>query len=512
MSIFDLNDARSRRWLALGLFIVTVLTRIPFTSQYLYHWDSVNMAFGMIHFNPVDGAPHFPGYFFYIVLGDIFNVLFGNANTTLVILSIVGTGAAVVALFYLGIEMFDATVGLIAAVLLMTSPLVWFYSEIALPHTLDMLCVIVAALLLYRIMKGETRLVWLAAVFFGVLCGFRYVSLVYLVPLIVFAGYQVGIKRIIGFGLIVAAIGVVWVIPTLNAAGGLATYMSASREFSNAFFTTTSVISGGGVFALKRNLVEKLIPYTAYAWGLAALPALYVLTQIPQWRTWIRSRKFWFMVLWVAPSIGFYVLIHMGQQGYVFSFLPACMLISAKGLTELFKSRPAVLKASAAALAVVGAVIFIVAPVYPLGENGPKLLTYATLREHDKLLGDQITAIRENFQPDDTLLVAANWRHIQYYMPEYQFARFDIGAKYEVAEGEATGADYVNEPVTAEAVGLQGGEDWQVVMVDEELKSFTTDELDAVTLPDGFEMSYLKADPEEVYWTDGQTFGVREAG
>ncbi len=511
MNITALNDTRNAKWVALALFVITVFTRIPFHSNYLYHWDSVNMAFGMEHFNPADGAPHFPGYFAYIVVADILNPLFGNANTTLVIISIISSGIAVAALFYLGREIFNPTIGLIAAVLLMTSPLVWFYGEIALPHTPDMMCVIIAAYLLYKIMNGETRLVWITAIFLGIVGGFRYVTLGFMIPLAVFAGYRIGIKRIIGVGIIMAVLTILWVIPTLNATGGLENYMVASKAFSADFFDTTSLLAGAGLFGLKRNLVEKLLPYTAYAWGLAALPALYFLIYIPRFRSWLKNRAVWFFILWAAPPIGFYVIIHMGQQGYVFTFLPACMLLSAKGLYELLKSRPAMMQAAAAGLALVAAAIFILAPIYPLGENGPKLLNYKTLQESDQMWSDKIALVESQFSPENTLLVAENWRHVQYYLRDYHLARFSVGGKYEASEGQVLGADHVNQPVSAEQLGLTPGQDWKVVVLDDDLSALASDpaSLQQTTLPDGYSLSYMTLTPEQAYWTDGQKFGVQ---
>lgn len=509
-----LSDTRNSKWLALALFVLTVITRIPFASQYLYHWDSVNMAFGMQHFNPADGAPHFPGYIAYIAIADLLNAVIGNPHASLVIISILSTGLAVVSLFYLGRAMFNPTIGMIAAVLLMTSPLVWFYSEIALPHTMDLFAVTLSALLLYKIMQGDLTLLWPTAIFLAFVGGFRYVTLVFLIPLIVFSGYRIGLKRIVGVGVVVALLTVIWVIPTLNATGGLQNYLTASRAFSAAFFTSTSLLSGGGAFALKRNVIEKLIPYTAYAWGLAALPVLYFVPQIPgRWRQWVRDRRVWFLLLWMLPSIGFYVVIHMGQQGYVFNFLPVCMLVSAKGLYGLFEQRPALLRGSAAALALVGAAIFIVSPIYPLGDNGPKLLTYNTIRQSDQHWDNAIMAVRNNFKPEDTLLVAAQWRHVQYYLPEYKLARITVGAKYEVTEGTVTDADYVNQDASAQTLGLTSGKDWKIVVMDDALNEFVdpTNTTEKITLADGFTLLYLAVSPAQAYWTDGQTFGVRAA-
>lgn len=500
------------RWIALGLFILTILTRIPFQSQYLYHWDSVNMAFGIIDFDVLNGAPQFPGYIVYIVLAQVLNSITNDHQMTMVIISIVTSGLAVVAMFYLGRDMFSPITGLIAALFIMTSPLIWFYGEIALPHAMDLFCIIFSAWLLYRIMEGEHRWSWLilTAVFLALVGGFRQQDLLFLGPLILFAIYRIGVVRFIAFGVTGVIVTLAWFIPLMQLSGGFQTYMENSSNFTAYFWDTTSLLRGAGMTGLRRNLISKLIPYTLYAWGLAALPALYWVFQIPQhWREWLKNRKFWFLTLWVTPTLAFYIIIHMGQQGLVFVFLPAFMLLSAEGLYRLLQFRPAALRVATAVIALVGAAIFIIGPTYPFGTNGPKLLTYATLRENDQLLANEITIVRENFAPENTLLLASSWRFIQYYLPEYQLSRFTVGSKWEVEAGEVTALDFVGEPQTAEQLGLETGQDWQVVIIDADLRDLSSAPLETVNLSNGFEMAYLSIKTDEAFVATETTLGIQ---
>jgi hypothetical protein len=507
----NLNDRRTAQWVALALFAITILTRLPFQSQYLYHWDSVNMAFGMQEYNVVEEAPQYPGYIVYIVLAQALNLLFNDAQRTMVIISMVSSGIAVAALFYLGREMFNATTGLIAALFLLVSPLFWFYGEIALPHTLDMAAVIVSVWLLYKIMIGQVQWIWVTVVLLALVGGFRQQTLMFLAPVALLSVYRIGVRRLVLATALGAVITLMWFIPLMALSGGFQSYMAGSSAYSARFFTTTSIFDGAGLFGLRRNIINKLIPYTLYGWSLAALPAvIFILWRLPRrWRAWLTSRKVWFLILWVTPSLLFYALIHMGQQGLTFVFLPALILVSAYGLYRIFESRPVLLQASTAAVVAVGAVVFVLLPSYPLGANSFKLLTYETIRTSDQLIGDKIAAVRENFTPEDTLLVAGNWRHIQYYLPEYKFVRFSLGSKFEVDEGAPTGADFVNQPITAADLGLAEGADWRVVLVDPELADFANAPLQTVQVEDGFQVGYLTLKPDEAYWTDGVSLGIQ---
>ena len=61
----------------------------------------------------------------------------GDAQSALVGIAIVGSGLAAGMLYLLAAAMFDRRVGLVAALGLASSPLFWFYGEIALPHAFD---------------------------------------------------------------------------------------------------------------------------------------------------------------------------------------------------------------------------------------------------------------------------------------------------------------------------------------------------------------------------------------
>jgi 4-amino-4-deoxy-L-arabinose transferase-like glycosyltransferase len=540
-SAFDITHPRSTRWIAPALFMVTILSRLPFQSQYLYHWDSVNMAFGVLQFDVANGAPQYPGYIVYIAIAQLANLFFDDPQRTMVFISLLSSGLGVVTLFYLGREMFNPVTGLIAALFLVASPLFWFYGEIALPHTFALFLITLCAGLLYKILIGQTRWLWWTIALVALMGGFRLQDLFFLSPLILVSCYRLGLWRILAALLLGGLVTVVWFIPLLAYSGGFRAYLDGSAAYTASFFTTTSIFSGAGEFGLRRNILNKLIPYTLYGWSLAVLPALYwlwllsrrispplyrragltfSLTKLaarrmerglggahPHLGRWLTKRKFWFLLLWITPAVVFYAIVHMGQQGLVFVFLPALFLISAHGLYRLLARYPSVLWAVTTIILIVGAVIFIFVPAYPLGQERIKLLTYDTLRQHDQLIANQMNAVREYFKPGDTVLLAASWRFWQYYLPEYNMVRFNIGAKFEVEAGQATGGDFVNQPVSAAELGLPAAQSWRIALMDEDMLEFAASPLEQVALLNGFSLRYLPMQPDALYITDGKTFG-----
>jgi len=69
--------------IALCLLLITILSRIPFRSQVLYHWGSVNFAFAMQRFDVAAEQPQPPGYIAYVWLCRLVDLLFHDLQVTM---------------------------------------------------------------------------------------------------------------------------------------------------------------------------------------------------------------------------------------------------------------------------------------------------------------------------------------------------------------------------------------------------------------------------------------------
>ncbi len=475
----------------------TLLTRLPFQSQYLYHWDSVNFAFGIQQFDVLNGAPQFPGYILYVALGQILNHFTINPTVSLNLISLMSSGIAVVMVYRLGTQMFSPKTGAIASLLLMSSPLVWFYGTVSLPHTLDLALMLVAVSLLFEISEGRTRWLWWTVVFLGLVGGFRQQTLLFLLPLLLYSTRRAGWRQwllMLGLG---TAVSLTWLFPLLAYSGGLRAYLEGSSAYSQAFFSTTSIFTGAGWEGLRQNILQKLLPYTLYGLSGALLLLAMIVLRWKQTRRLI-GVNFQFLLAWVVPALSFYAFIHMGQQGLIFLFLPALMLVSAVGCAAVIKQSAVIV----AALVVMNAAIFLFLPEYPAGESRLRLLNAATIHNSDRYWSERIQAIRESFGPQNTLLVSSNWRHVQYYLPEYPLARFRLGDRSTID------MDYQGKPVGMVDLGMDNADSWTLVLVDPELVEKIDHRLEFITLDAQNSLAYIRLKSNEFYFTDEQSIAV----
>ncbi|MHB1131367.1 MAG: glycosyltransferase family 39 protein [Chloroflexota bacterium] len=411
------------------VFLVGVLSRLPFRSQVLYHWDSVNFALATVQFDVTQGQPHAPGYILYVALGWLGNLVTHDPQSTFVYLSALCSGLSVAALFLFGTEMFDRRTGLVAALLLLSSPLFWFYGEIALPHTLDAFFVIVLAHILYRAWQKSPRYLYVAAVVLAIAAGFRPQTAIFLAPLCLLAASRARPATNLLAGGIAASLSALWLVPLLLLTGGLAHYLEMTSAYSRAFGYWAPVIDllRGDPGAL---LVAgaKIVSYTLYGLGLAALP--FIAYAVKDWRSLIDlpgSPRGLFFATWLLPALLFYLFVHMGQQGLVFVYLPALMLLSAAAATRLWAGRRAgrfpVLALVVALVVALNSAIFLAAPEQLHWPVVQKLLTWDTIKNRDDHYQSLVAAIRGRLAPRETVLASANWRHVSYYLPEYRVFR-----------------------------------------------------------------------------------------
>lgn len=507
--------ARSWSWADVSaagvLFLSVLVSRIVFITHYLYHWDSVNFAFSLVKFNLAQDQPQPPGYIIYVWLVQLVNGVMHNPALSMDLISVLASSLAVVALYFLGKAMFGSLTGWIAAIFLAVSPLFWLYGEIALPHTLDALFIILAAWLLYRVMQGETRYLIPAMVVLAVAGGIRQQTLIFLGPVSLFSLRKVGWKK---FALALLAGGVLslaWFIPLVALSGGLASYIHIVNSFSNSYQSFTSVTLGAGIQGLRHNLA-KLIPYTLYGMFLAAVP--YVLLVQRRFRQALANEgweKWLFLALWALPAIGFYIFIHMGQQGLVFVFLPALILFGAYGLKYLIENNRRYVWA-VPVVAALSMAFFIFTPEYPLGSASQRLLTRQTLANSDAYFQGRLAAIQNRFDPATTLILAANWHHVQYYLPQYRVLKFHVSDTGNADDMVRMTVTTDNLQATPEQLGLKGAALQKVTLVlfDPILSAnnTTSEAPQIVQIPGTTPLAYYELNPNDVILINNAAFGV----
>ena len=427
----------SRRQIAFSFFLLGILTRLPFRSQILNHWDSVNFALALRHFDITLHQPHPPGTFMlYLGLGKIFTLFTPDENAALVWLSVLLSGLGVMGMYLLGEALFDRRVGVLSAALSLTSPLVWFHGEVALSYILEYAWVPLVIYAIYRMKSRSPAWMLTASLLLGLSGGVRPNTPIFLFPLWAWAVWRnrYSWKQFFLLGVLPGAVGaLLWFIPMVMLTGGLEKYL-AVMQWWQAQHTAES----GTLWAIFEQIFRigtylfyaLLLGLAVLAWGVWAyvrrLPALLRAS----WQAQI-------MALWILPGLLYLMFIHIRQPGHTFTILPGVMLLTALILADKWqKGNQKRWLIGYGLLLTANVAFFLFAPPYLFGIQRMLFNTPSVnaIRQYDNYVIPRLEAIRENFDPQDTTILAngRNFRLQAYYLPDFQTpdlsARFDVGA------------------------------------------------------------------------------------
>ena len=313
------------------LFFVTVISRVPFTSKYLYHMDSVQYALALENYNITVHQPHPPGYFLYVMLGRLLNLFIQNANITFIVVSIFFSGLTVVAVYYLGKEIFNKKAGVIAAAIAMTSPNLWFHGEVALTNVAEAFFSTLVAFLCWKIYKGRHNYIWLSVIALALGGGIRQNTIIFLFPLWLFSVKGVPVRKTVTSLFLLLICCLLWFVPMMYMTGGWHAYREAFRELWLFNTGNVSVFEKG--WSTFRIFSSCLARFTVYGVGggiFALILAAYTLIRKKRIKSLDRGKAAFFS-LWILPSFFFFLLIfvHPSNPGYVLIFMPALFILTA---------------------------------------------------------------------------------------------------------------------------------------------------------------------------------------
>jgi hypothetical protein len=417
------NDKRAVK--ALLLFAVTVVTRLPFTSRFLYNWDSVQYALGTESYNITYHQPHPPGYLLYVAAGKALNLLTDNPNQSFILLSILASGLAVSSLYLFGARAMGDGDGAYAALLLLFNPVFWFYGEITSTYALECLMAILIGWTCFRVRDGEDRLAPWVGVLLGIAGGIRQGTVILLLPLVVFSLRRASARYLLASAAAFVSVALAWLLPMLHLAGGLGTYLEATAQLSAI---DTWRWSFHGVAIGLQNLARLASATGLSLHILVPIMVAFLLRFFPLADRRAPWEK-WFVLWWVVPSALPYVL-HYGQPGYVLIYLPAILLYSpplVRGFLNDLKvrihrdtGRPVGFGTQKASLAILALVGFVGTALFL---RAPWEASAHSIMLHD-MRWERILALTERFHPNDTIVLTGfsttgSFRHASYYLPEY---------------------------------------------------------------------------------------------
>jgi len=425
------NTDENWRIHTLIFFGLTLLTRLPFRTHLLFDHDSVQFALGLSDYDVYLNQPHPPGYFLYVCTARLINFVLHDANASLVLVSVVASALAVGIIYNLGSAVFDRQTGWWAGLLATTSPLFWFFGEVALSYPVATLFSSLVALNAWRVFNREDRWAYPLSILFGIAAGFRQDLGVFLGPLWLLALSRCK-PRVMVFAVALAVITIVlWFVPMLIATGGAARYFAANSELWQ--YNNEPMTIWYAPLSTRIDTLLTLIGVLSYGSGLGTIFLLfgaYCLVRSNGWRT-IFHDKLLFFFAWIAPAVLFFIVVFIPPYKYSYGLvlLPAFWVLTPVAVRQVLAqiktfSLAKTARSQQSQLFILLSVIAISnVVVFCFSEAG---FSIAALQKHEQILSRIFTTIKQNFPSDSTLILGrqrstfSGFRHVQYYLPEYR--------------------------------------------------------------------------------------------
>jgi hypothetical protein len=430
-------------------FTVVAATVWPLRSRHLFSWDSANYAFAVERIDISRHRPHPPGYLGYVFAARALRGLTGDVNASFVAWNVMAlTIAATLTALLAASAGLSPAAAWTAAILLVTSPLVWFYTSVSEIYVSELMWAAAVGYGAHAALKGRpTAFYWCAA---SLACAalFKMSTMVLMLPVAVYAWHRLAPGARVQSALLLFVLLAVIAVVFIRIQPGYASFVW--QHFTSATVGSRLVgpeAAGAHMgISLNRNARDTLIALLA---ALGFVNALGLLV----WATLDRQRPpaldWQFAALWAVPWLVEFVVVHIGKPGYVLPLLPLLCIILAGFYAR--RGRWALVTLISAQIAANVAYVAVLAPASD--SSGPEVRyrdkpllqrlksdlqpltfpTLATLAESDARV-DALQAVdRSTCRSGEWIAVAGtdpiDWRRAMFYLPLAQVIRLLPGGE-----------------------------------------------------------------------------------
>jgi hypothetical protein len=317
----------ARILLGLAFVAVALATRLPFRDRTLFISDSGRYALALEHYDVTLGRPHPPGNPLYVGIAKAVDAVVHDPPASLAIVSALASGLALFLAWLLGRDVAGEEGGWIAAGILATSPLFWFFGAVAMPATGEAALSLLLAWLARRARDPQAPgWFWGMTLTLAVAIGFRSTFAVLIVPLWVYAGWRHPRARLAAGALTLGAAFFGWSLLVASLSGGMDAYRQTMSSFFVDVVLATKIFGGGlakipsqflgAVISAVLGLGLFLFPFLSGVWGCLT-------------GKWPFPGAAPFLAAWALPAVVFHAAYDWAPRFGVLLLAPAAILAAA---------------------------------------------------------------------------------------------------------------------------------------------------------------------------------------
>lgn len=510
--------AKSDFFISAFLFCLGFVSRVFLVEKFQSHWDGPLYSIGVVHYDLINSTPAIPGYPYYIGLGKLFNVFFNNPHVSLLFVSVLFSGIGAVTIFFLGKVLFNRTVGLISAVVLLSSPTFYFfgittYGYIVLPTMVSLL-----ALSVYKVYVNRKKSVF-PALFFAMSLGFRPQEIFFNAPLYILSIYKQNFNNTLRAFIMVFIITLSWLIPLSLSAGGINEYIKLmlTATGNGQAFTGFRLLMEGHLYDVFILRIFRGIYLTLGVGLLVLVPyAIYFfinLVRKGKFRRFFTAKIFIFYAFWMLPSFLFNIFLRIEHAGYQFTYLVPLVILLSAIIWKLGKKNTNLIILLSCIVTVCNLYTFFKDrdPNY-VKPYSPSSFHYSEIRKNDFKMSEKYAYITQNYNPKSTLIIVGTPE--QFNPVAYHFKNYNVR---EPAALVTTDPRFVNIVRGAKDLNLSELKEYsrtfivpsainKVILFDDEFSKWGISNLSIINFPRNTSISVINVKSGDVYKYGYHTF------
>jgi hypothetical protein len=158
---------------------------------------------------------------------------------------------------------------------------------------------------------------------------------------------------------------------------------------------------------------------------------------------------------------------------------------------------------------IINSALFIVPSDHPLGPSRFKILNRNTIELSDAQKSECIAAVRSTFPNDRTLMIAANWRHADYYLKEYRLYRLPT-ITTQGEEVASMGLGDTSITISSDALGIPDEKGIVLVFLDGDQSILPVGfETKSLVLESSLPLYYVNLQPhQQLTWQAGRFVAI----
>ena len=386
------------------------------------HWDGPDWSIALVRFSLSQHTPSPPGYPIYIALGKVMHFFVSDIHMAIVLVSVFFSGIGAALLFFIGKTLFGRAVGIIAALIFLSAPTMYFFGVTANPYGILPTTAAALACVVFLIVFKKKKYGLILGTVFSIAIGIRPQDVLFLSPLFLFGLFHLKTRERVWAVISFFVSFLLWFLPTAYAVGGIQKYIHGLRLFSEQ-----GAVSGISINHLVNSWFVILRGFFLTLGVASVFLAFYFLDLLRAKKS--KKQLYILFLLWIIPSLLFNAFVRSDHAAHQMAYLSGFIFLTSYAVWKTLIKHRRILVSSVAVIVLFNLYTFFrdrdVENTKPYVSQS---YHNSEIRKNDTRLSAVSSFITDNYESGSTIVLVDPeiFRPVTYYLKKYRVYAYGV--------------------------------------------------------------------------------------